>query len=284
MSVIRYLYAPFMLVGVNGLAIYLAASALPRAWLAAWLVAAVACSFAAERLIPYEREWNRPRGDAGRDLIHAVVNQLLDVAVVAALPALSSLAQVADAWPHRAPFVVQVVLAIAVLDLGVTLTHLASHRFAPLWRLHAVHHSITRLYGFNGLMKHPLHQLVELAVGAAPLLLFGLPERVATAMAACVIVQLLLQHSNADYRVGPLRDLLALNQAHRFHHLKWPVVGDVNFGLFTLVWDHLLGTFSFDATRRFHSTDLGIAVWPRFPIAYTAQLAAPFVDRARFGP
>ncbi|MFI6713220.1 sterol desaturase family protein [Nonomuraea sp. NPDC050478] len=49
---------------------------------------------------------------------------------------------------------------------------------------------------------------------------------------------------------------LALNEGHRFHHLKEAGVGDVNLGLFTLVWDHLLGTFSYDPARRFASGQL----------------------------
>jgi len=92
----------------------------------------------------------------------------------------------------------------------------------------------------------------------------------------CITVQLLLQHSNADYRIGPLRSVLAFNEGHRFHHLKWAGVGDVNFGLFTLLWDHLLRTYSFDPGRRFTSDDLGMAAKPDYPVAYLPQLAAPF--------
>jgi len=91
-----------------------------------------------------------------------------------------------------------------------------------------------------------------------------------------VAVQLLLQHSNTDYRIGPLKHLLALNEGHRFHHLKWAGVGDVNFGLFTLVWDHLLGTHSYDPHRRFTSDQLGMAAKPRYPHRYLNQLAEPF--------
>ncbi|MET9835534.1 hypothetical protein ABZ078_41060 [Streptomyces sp. NPDC006385] len=85
---------------------------------------------------------------------------------------------------------------------------------------------------------------------------------VAAALALAVAVQLLLQHSNADYRVGALRYVPSLNEGHRSHHLKRGGVGDVNFGLFTLVWDRLLGTYSFDPDRRFSTDDLGIAANP----------------------
>src|SRR5262249_33991293 len=92
----------------------------------------------------------------------------------------------------------------------------------------------------------------------------------------CVAVQLLLQHSNVDYRVGILRHVLALNEGHRFHHLKWAGIGDVNFGLFTLVWDHLLGTYSYNSLRRFATADLGMAAKPNYPTDYFPQLVEPF--------
>ncbi|WP_206061732.1 hypothetical protein [Nonomuraea basaltis] len=47
-------------------------------------------------------------------------------------------------------------------------------------------------------------------------------------------------------------------------------------GQFTLTWDHLLGTFSYDPTRRFSSDQLGMAAKPNYPTAYLAQLAEPF--------
>lgn len=275
-SVVRYGYVPFMLLGVNGAAMALAASGASKLWLIGLLLAAIGCSFAAERVLPYEAEWNSPAGDGGRDVAHAGVNELLLLISVGIIPVLAAAVTVADVWPHAWPFVLQVLVAILIADLGITLTHYASHKIGLLWRFHAVHHSVKRFYGFNGLMKHPLHQTLEMSAGVAPLVLIGLPVDVASALAVTVAVQLLLQHSNADYRIGALKSVLALNEGHRFHHLKWAGVGDVNFGLFTLAWDHLLGTFSYDPMRRFTSDQLGMAAKPDYPTAYLAQLAEPF--------
>jgi sterol desaturase/sphingolipid hydroxylase (fatty acid hydroxylase superfamily) len=271
------MYPPLMLLGLNGLAITVVAGRGSHLLLAALLLAAIATSFAVERVIPYEPDWNRSHGDADRDVAHALVNETFALASVLALPALASVATVADIWPHRLPFVVQVLGTILVFDFGITVAHWLSHRWAPLWRLHAVHHSAKRAYGLNGLMKHPLHQAVELSFGIAPLLVIGVPQRVAWALAFAVAIQLLMQHSNADYRVGALRGWLSLNQGHRFHHLKWGGIGDVNFGLFTLIFDRLLlKTYSYDPGKRFTSDDLGIGKQPDFPTGYLAQLAEPF--------
>ncbi|HET8588556.1 MAG TPA: sterol desaturase family protein [Nakamurella sp.] len=269
-----------MLLGVNGAAIALittgAADGLGKAWLIALLAAAVACSFAAERTLPYQAAWNTPLDDDRRDTAHAIVNETLTLGSVAALPLLAALIPGDGIWPTEWPFALQVLSAIVVADAGITLVHYASHKIDWLWRLHAVHHSIRRCYGFNGLMKHPLHQTLETAAGVTPLLIAGLPLDVATALALAVAVQLLLQHSNVDYRIGPLKHLLALNEGHRFHHLKWAGIGDVNFGLFTLIWDHALRTYSYDPARRFTSADLGMAAKPHYPDTYLAQLTEPF--------
>lgn len=283
-SAVRYGYAPLMLIGVNGAAIALTATGATKVWLLGLLLAAVALSFIAERVLPYESTWNTGQGDAGRDAAHSVVNETLILASVAVIPllaaaipaAIPAMAPAAGLWPHTWPFVLQVLLAVLIADLGITLVHYASHKIGALRRFHAVHHSITRFYGLNGLMKHPLHQTLEMTAGVAPLLLIGLPVQVASVLALAVAVQLLLQHSNADYRIGPVKYVLALNEGHRFHHLKWAGVGDVNFGLFTLVWDHLLGTFSYDPARRFTSEVLGMAAKPGYPTGYLAQLAEPF--------
>ena len=275
-SLVRYGYLPLMLLGINGAAAVLAARGAGEAWLAALIALAVGLSFAAERVLPYEPEWNSAQGDAGRDTAHAFVNETLLLLGVGVIPLLAAISPFPGWWPTGLPFAVQLVGAVLVADFGITMVHLASHHVPVLWRFHAVHHSVRRCYGFNGLMKHPLHQAVETAGGVLPLVLLGMPVSVASALAVCVAVQLLLQHSNVDYQAGVLRRVLALNEGHRFHHLKWAGVGDVNFGLFTLVWDHLCGTFSYDPERRFRTEDLGMAAKPDYPTGYLAQLVEPF--------
>ncbi len=275
-AVARYGYVPFMLIGLHGAGIAFSAAGAPKYWLLAVLAVAIATTLLVERVIPYDATWNRDRGDSTRDRIHVAVNETLIVASVATIPLLAAMVPAPQLWPHSWPFVAQVLAAILVADLGITVVHLASHKIGVLWRFHAVHHSIIRFYGLNGLMKHPLHQTVEMAAGVAPLILIGLPVDVASALALAVAIQLLLQHSNADYRVGAAKYVLALNEGHRFHHLKWAGIGDVNFGLFTLVWDHLMRTYSYDPTRRFDSTQLGMAAKPDYPSSFLRQMIYPF--------
>ena len=113
-----------------------------------------------------------------------------------------------------------------------------------------------------------------------PLVLLGMPQSIAWLLTFAVAIQLLLQHSNVDMRLGPLSTSWAVAPAHRFHHLARAGDGDVNFGLFTSLWDHLFGTFHRDPSRRFRPGDLGVAGRPDYPCAYGAQLAEPFRPRS----
>ena len=89
--------------------------------------AAIALSFAVERVIPYKGEWNHDHGDSRRDVAHALVNEVEALAAIAALPVLAELVRSSDAWPDGWPFAIQVLAAILVFDLGITLVHFASH-------------------------------------------------------------------------------------------------------------------------------------------------------------
>ena len=274
-KLLRYGLFPLIFLGGNALGIVLITNGNPLWQRPMVLVAAIGIMLMAERVLPYEAQWNKNHGDASRDTLHALVNTTLNYVGIWSLPVFAGLGIFAGYWPHAWPFWLQLVFAIMVLDLGVTLTHYASHRVNILWPFHAVHHSVARMYGFNGLMKHPVHQFIETIGGITPLLLLGIPPTVAAAVAFAVALQLLLQHSNVDYRTGPLKYVFAIAEVHRFHHRKGAGLGDVNFGLFTTIWDHLLGTFYY-SSKRLPSDSLGIGDRPDYPHDYVAQLLEPF--------
>jgi sterol desaturase/sphingolipid hydroxylase (fatty acid hydroxylase superfamily) len=273
-SLFACLYAPLFFFGFLAAALWITALR-PAYWLVVLLLPAIALAFLAEAWLPYEPQWNRPRGDRLRDGLHALVNETLNLLGILAIPLAAAWIPNAVMWPHHWPLPLQLLLAVPVADLGITLMHYLSHRLEPLWRLHAVHHSVQRMYGFNGLMKHPLHQAVEALAGTAPLLVIGMPVQVAALLAFAIALQLLLQHSNVDMRVGPLRHLFAWAPVHRFHHMKYGRAGDVNFALFFSFWDRLLGT-AFHSDYRMGVDDLGVGSRPDYPRDYLAQMLEPF--------
>ena len=277
--VVRYAFVPLLAIVGGGAIVALAPISKPGVVVVVF--AALAVSFVAEWVVPFEEAWNRSRDDRMRDAVHAIVNESSTAVGVLAVPAVVGVAPTFVSWPDGVPFLLQVVFAVVVLDIGITVVHWWSHRNDWLWRFHAVHHSVTRMYGFNGLVKHPVHQAIETAAGMLPLVLLGVPGDVATAVAGLVVVHLLLQHSNVDYRVGAMRRWVALNEGHRPHHVARVPEGDVNFGLFLLIWDRLLGTFADPAGRSVAVDELGVAGRSAYPVGYVDQLREPFRRRTR---
>jgi sterol desaturase/sphingolipid hydroxylase (fatty acid hydroxylase superfamily) len=275
-TLLRHGTFPLFFLGFNGAALGLIAQQAPDWTRYALLLLAVLTMLAIERLIPWQPDWNRDQGDSLKDLLHGGINTALNYAGLWLLPLLTAYAPFPQAWPRHWPFLLQLLASLLVLDAGITLAHYASHRIHWLWRFHAVHHGLRRLYGFNGLMKHPVHQLIETGAGIAPLWLAGIPAPVAAALGFCVAIQLLLQHSNADFRIGPLKALFATAELHRHHHVC-DGDGDVNFGLFTTIWDRLLGTLQApDAVVPRETAQIGVQGEPDFPQGYLAQLRYPF--------
>lgn len=273
---VKFLYLPALLLGGNGIAIYIVAVGHPKTWLILLLLLLIGMSFLAERWVAYNQIFNIPQQDTARDILHALNNELMNLVGLSLLPLIAGALTIVNAWPSDWPLAVQVLLAVLVADTGITLAHYASHRLTLLWKLHAVHHSVKRIYGFNGLMKHPLHQVIETIAGIMPLLIVGIPPDVLILLTIAVIIQLLLQHSNVAYFAGPFKYILAINSVHRFHHLRTSREGNVNFGLFTTLTDRVLGTAYFDFERVIGVDDLGIAAEPNYPNRYLSQLLHPF--------
>ena len=54
---------------------------------------------------------------------------------------------------------------LLIPECVMTMIHYFSHRLAWLWKFHSIHHGVQRLYGFNGFVRHPLHQTLDIAFG-----------------------------------------------------------------------------------------------------------------------
>jgi len=273
----RYFYVPTMMIGFNALAITLIATGYRYVWIGLLIVMAIGLSFAMEHVLPYEGAWNEAHGDAGKDLAHGVVYEIANLFTLLLFLIISAmLLPEWSLWPSTLRIVVQFLLAVVIVDCTMTIVHYFSHRVDWMWRLHAVHHGVHRLYGFNGFIRHPLHQALDIVSGTLPLIVLGLPIDVAVLLGFAIAVQLIVQHSNVDYALGPFQKVLAIGAAHRLHHVNWAGEGDVNFGLFFTLWDRLLGTYQAPHERKPRGGDIGIQDCPHYPQDYATQLRAPF--------
>jgi sterol desaturase/sphingolipid hydroxylase (fatty acid hydroxylase superfamily) len=283
-AIVRYGYAPFMMLGLTAAA-YFVVSELAVAgnnpwaylWLAPLLVLAYATAFGAEKVAPFFDEWNdhHEHGDTPTTVLHILVYEYQSIVGVVLIPVICWLFPFQGLWPTQWPMWAQVLIAFVISDFMFMIMHYISHRYAPLWRLHAVHHGVGRLYGMNGVMRHPLHQVIDMIIANAPLVIIGMPVPVAVMLGFIISVTLIVQHSNVDARLGPLQKHLSIGRIHHLHHVNWGTEGDCNFGLLLTIWDRLLGTFHEKPPREITAKDLGVDELPNFPKGYVEQFLFP---------
>lgn len=239
------------------------------------IVAAALASVALlERQLPFHTAWQQDHRDSVCDAIHAVVNLVVLLAVHGVVAALAPLWSAGEWWPDQWPLWAQALAVGVVLDFSLYSVHWVSHRVAWLWRFHAIHHSSERLYWLNGERRHPLHAGMMAAPGLVAVVLMGAPALAVGAWLGLLAVHLAFQHSNLDYRVGPLRFLIGAAEVHRWHHKREYEDAQVNYGEFWMVWDHLFGTFRLPK-HQLGATEVGLKE-TNFPMAYGSQLVYPF--------
>jgi sterol desaturase/sphingolipid hydroxylase (fatty acid hydroxylase superfamily) len=283
-TVVRYGYAPFMMLVLVGAAYWVVSElvvAQGHTWayllLAPLLALAYGTSFSAERIAPFFDEWNDhdAHGDTKANIFHVLVYEYQSVVGALLIPVICWLFPFQGIWPTEWPLWGQLLMAFVISDFAFMMMHYLSHHWPPLWRLHAVHHGVGRLYGFNGVLRHPLHQVIDMVIANMPLVIIGMPVPVAFLLGFLISVTLIVQHSNVDARLGPLQKHLSIGRVHHLHHVNWGTEGDCNFGLFLTVWDRLMGTFNETPSREITAKDMGVDELPNFPKGYVEQFLFP---------
>jgi len=275
-ALIRYTAYPLIAGGLFALLLTMATQRIVY-WPAFPLVVLAGISIVAvlERIAPFEAAWNHDHGDTRVDALHLIVSHaLIQTGVALAFGLRKLLPETLQLWPSTAPMWAQVLLAGAILDLGLYTMHRLSHVSGFLWKLHVLHHSPERLYWLNGGRRHPLSALVLAGPGLTVLLLLGATPIAVGAWMSFMSIHLAFQHANLDYRLGAFRHVLGVAEMHRWHHKREFEDAQVNFGEVFLIWDHLFGTFH-DAPRSPGRGEVGLYD-NTIPAGYWAQLAWPF--------
>ncbi|MGE0651533.1 MAG: sterol desaturase family protein [Alphaproteobacteria bacterium] len=233
--------------------------------------------FALERLMPYERAWLESDGQVAPDLLHTFFNKGVIQAFAAAITSMGIARAVeptpGDLWPDAWPLAAQVVLGLVVAELGFYAAHRLAHQWRRLWRFHAVHHSVRRLWIVNTGRFHFVDTIASVAMSQPLLYVAGAPQVVFLWVAAITAFIGILTHCNVDMRCRWLGFVFNTPELHRWHHSRTPSEGNANYGENLMIFDHLFATFFFPARRP--SADIGI----NEPMAegFLGQLRQPFV-------
>lgn len=232
-----------------------------------------------ERLMPHEQAWLHNDGQIGPDLAHTLLNKGVAQVIITATVFLGLADALAPSdtglWPTNWPLALQTALGLVIMEAGLYWKHRLAHEWPWLWRFHAVHHSVTRLWFFNTGRFHLVDTVTGLAVGMPVLLLLGAPHDVLVLCSALTAIIGILSHSNVVMRCGWLSYVFNTPTLHRWHHSKDLREGNRNYGENLMLFDLLLGTF-YRPPRR-PPADIGIS--HPMPETFLGQLKAPFTSQ-----
>ncbi len=238
----------------------------------------LALSIAAlERLMPHEKAWLANDGQMGPDLAHTLLNKGLAQVIVVVIIFMGIADWIAPTgggfWPFTWPLAAQAALGLVIVEFGLYWKHRMAHEWPWLWRFHAVHHSVTRLWFFNTGRFHFVDTMTGLMVGVPVLLLLGAPRDVLLLVSAATAVIGMLTHCNIEMRCGPLDYIFNTPTLHRWHHSKVLAEGNRNYGENLVLFDLIFGSY-FNAVDRRPPSDIGIQ--HEMPATFVGQLKAPF--------
>lgn len=235
--------------------------------------------FFLERAMPHERNWLHNDGQILPDLAHTLLNKgLVQILVVTAtaMGAAEALApEGGGIWPKEWPLAAQVLAGLVVAEFGLYWAHRLAHEVPFLWRFHAVHHSVTRLWFFNTGRFHFMDTALSIVLSQPLLFLAGAPKEVFIWVSGITAFIGILTHCNVEMRFGFLNYIFNTPGLHRWHHSMDLREGNKNYGENLMLWDLLFGTH-FNEPRRPPAV---IGIQDHMPVSFTGQLIQPFSPR-----
>jgi len=233
-----------------------------------------------ERVMPHEVEWQAGDGQTFANIAHTLMNKGLvqGLVVFGGTFGLTSLITSVQEpgygiWPREWPIAVQIILGLVTAEFMLYWKHRLAHEWYPLWRFHAVHHSVTRLWVINTGRFHFVDSITGVISAMVILVLFGAPLEVVTWVSAITAFIGILTHCNVDMRCGVFSYVFNTPSLHRWHHSKDLREGNKNYGENLVLWDQIFGTYFNEESRR-PPVDIGIP--EAMPASFIQQLVWPF--------
>ncbi|AZV76708.1 sterol desaturase family protein [Parasedimentitalea marina] len=199
-----------------------------------------------ERRLPRKGRWvtNLVMSGLNTVTLNALAIGLPLLAVGAALNAQSS------GWGLfnmvELPNVIELTLAVLILDLAIWLQHLITHKIPLLWRLHRVHHADRDMDVTTAVRFHPVEIALSMLLKVGLIYLLG-PSAVAVVLFEIILNgTAMFNHSNL--RLPPAVDrivrlVLVTPDMHRVHHSAQRTEHDSNYGFALSIWDRVFRTY-----------------------------------------
>ncbi|MEY4330577.1 MAG: hypothetical protein RL609_1325 [Bacteroidota bacterium] len=240
----------------------------------------LACYFL-ERYIPYDPAWKPLGQDWKMDTAHLLLFQTIIPKGFKALVLVFALRWIPQdfqlihgLWPHQWGLVPQALLMMLISDFFRYWIHRWCHTVPVLWRLHAVHHALKKLYWLNTTRVHPVEKILQLIFEVGPFICLGVAKEVIALHLVLYGLNGFLRHSNIHMKFGWLNYVISTNELHRWHHSKLIHESNANYGSDTMLWDVLFGSFFYPKNREVQ--ELGVYN-SAYPEDLSGQMVAPLI-------
>lgn len=238
-----------------------------------------------ERVIPHEQKWRKSDGQTLANIAHTLTSKATSQVLLIVNTYIGA-SLVTDGqsgllglqiWPSEWPLYAQVMLAVVVSEFMLYWAHRTAHEVPFIWRFHAIHHSVEKLWIVNTGRFHFIDSLYSIVLGILPLLILGASMDVVMWLAAVTAFIGMLTHCNVEMRFGPLSWVFNTPELHRWHHSKKLREGNKNYGENIMLWDILFGTY-FHEDRR---PPANIGITEHMPAKFTHQILWPFLSASQ---
>ncbi len=148
------------------------------------------------------------------------------------------------------PLWLELLIAIMALDLMAQyVSHLALHKVRPLWRVHTIHHSDTRVDATTGTRHHPFDIIFREIIALGTIVVLGIPLGAYALYRLLTLPFTYLIHANIALPPAVdavINKVFVTPNMHKYHHhfeLPWT---DSNYGGMFSIWDRMFGTYTED--------------------------------------
>lgn len=164
-----------------------------------------------ERALPHEKQWLNSDGQTFANIAHTLSSKGTVQGIMifgGAIGLVELITPVAEPghgiWPREWPLAAQVILGMILAEFGLYWAHRIAHEWYPLWRFHAVHHSVTRLWIVNTGRFHFIDSLFSIVLGMTILFTLGAPLEVIQWLSCMTAFIGMLTHCNVRMRFGAI--------------------------------------------------------------------------------
>ncbi len=178
---------------------------------------------------------------------------------------------------------VEILLAVLLLDLAIYWQHRLMHVWAPLWRLHRVHHADLDFDLTTAQRFHTIEILLSMVFKGCVIVVLG-PSLLAVLVFE-IVLNGMATFNHANVRLPEaadrmLRRLVVTPDMHRVHHSVVQRETDSNYGFNLSLWDRLFGSYTDQPEAGHVGMTIGIADFRKIDQVerLPGMLAMPFVS------